>query len=319
MKPLLYLFSFISVIFLSSCGDKTKDAVDNDSTSLRIALMPTMDNLPLYYAEETGIFDSLGLDIKLLTYSSAMDCDTAFTNGEADGVVSDIIKANIWRSRGDSVKVVMSTDLNLFLMTSRASRLKSITSLKEKIIAITRHSAIDYMADKVMEKAGLDLLQLNKPQINNVALRCTMTDQNQYDGAFLPEPYALEAENKGAHRIISSTDLIGNLSAVIFHDSIVSKRTEDIKKLVESYDIAVAKLNALVERGDISMLSSLHYDFVDEIPDSILSYPVFKNASLPLNTSVDSTAAWATRREQTKRSVSYKELVDSTFVVQKGK
>lgn len=173
------------------------------------------------------------------------------------------------------------------------------------------------MADKVMELAKFDLLQLNKPQINNVILRCQMTDQNQYDGAFLPEPFALEAESKGAHRLISSDELIGNLSAVILHDSIVTKRKDDVMKLVEGYDIAVAKLNSLVERGELGMLYTLHNDFVDEIPDSVMVYPVFKSSSLPVVAVVDSTAAWANRREQMRRAVSYAELVDSIFVIRK--
>ena len=314
MKRLLYIILPFIVAGLFSCNNNdNKTAADYDSTALHLALVPTMDNLPLYYAQETGIFDSLGLNIELLTYSSAMDCDTAFTNGETDGVVSDIVKANIWRSNGDSVKVVMRTDLNLFLMSTHSSRIKSVNNIKEKIMAITRNSALDYMADKVMEHIKLPLLQLNKPQINDIALRCKMTDQNQYDGAFLPEPYAMEAENNGAHRLISSSELIGNLSAVIFHDSIVSKRNDDIRKLVEGYDIAVKRLNALNERGDKDMIYKINTTFIQEIPDTILSYPVFKESSLPEKNVVSATAEWANGRTLMKRQVTYSELVDSTF------
>ncbi|MBO4663876.1 MAG: ABC transporter substrate-binding protein [Bacteroidaceae bacterium] len=314
MKRLLYIILPFIVAGLFSCNNNdNKTAADYDSTALHLALVPTMDNLPLYYAQETGIFDSLGLNIELLTYSSAMDCDTAFTNGETDGVVSDIVKANIWRSNGDSVKVVIRTDLNLFLMSTHSSRIKSVNNIKEKIMAITRNSALDYMADKVMEHIKLPLLQLNKPQINDIALRCKMTDQNQYDGAFLPEPYAMEAENNGAHRLISSSELIGNLSAVIFHDSIVSKRNDDIRKLVEGYDIAVKRLNVLNERGDKDMIYKINTTFIQEIPDTILSYPVFKESSLPERNVVSATAEWANGRTLMKRQVTYSELVDSTF------
>ncbi|MBR6196854.1 MAG: ABC transporter substrate-binding protein [Bacteroidaceae bacterium] len=318
MKRILYIILPFVIAGLFSCNDSKDDSVvEYDSTALHVALVPTMDNLPLYYAKETGIYDSLGLNIELLTYSSAMDCDTAFTNGEADGVVSDIVKANIWRSRGDSVKVVMRTDLNLFLMSTHSSRIKSVNNIKEKIMAITRNSALDYMADKVMEHIKLPLLQLNKPQINDIALRCKMTDQNQYDGAFLPEPYAMEAENNGAHRLISSSELIGNLSAVIFHDSIVAKRNDDIHKLVEGYDIAVNRLNALNERGDKDMIYTIKTKFISEIPDTILSYPVFKASSMPDAKIVSSTAEWANGRTLMKRTVSFGELVDSTFTKKK--
>ena len=144
-----------------------------------------------------------------------------------------------------------------------------------------------------------------------------MTDQNQYDGAFLPEPYAMEAENNGAHRLISSSELIGNLSAVIFHDSIVAKRNDDIHKLVEGYDIAVNRLNVLNERGDKDMIYTIKTKFISEIPDTILSYPVFKASSMPDAKIVSSTAEWANGRTLMKRTVSFGELVDSTFTKKK--
>jgi len=315
MKKILYTFiAFLSLnILFHSCAKEEK-VVAIDSTAMTLALVPTMDNLPLYYAAETGIFDSLGLDIRLLTYSSAMDCDTAFTNGEADGVVSDIIKANIWRANGDSVKVVMSTDINLYLITAHSARLKALPSIKEKIIAITRNSALDYIADKMLDSAKLGQLELNRPQINDIELRMRMTNQNQYDGALLPEPFAKAAELQGANRLIGLSALSENLSAVVFHDSTAIKRADDIKKLIIAYDMAVAKLNKLAEEGNNPPFSILPFKSPIDIPDSIDMTTTFKAASLPTHNIVKIAGEWAQGRELIKVQAEYKDLIDSILI-----
>ena len=47
-----------------------------------------------------------------------------------------------------------------------------------------------------------------------------MVDQNQYDGAILPEPYASECQARGARRI---ADLRLPLGALIVKDSILAR------------------------------------------------------------------------------------------------
>ena len=295
------------------CGstDKSEDA---DSLSLSIALLPTLDNLPFYYADSTGIFDSLGIAVDLQTYCSAMDCDTAFRNGKANGVVSDLVKANVWRASGDSVRVIMSGELNLYLMTARSARIKNVKSLKEKIVAVTRNSSVDYLVDRVMDSARFERWEINRPQINNIVLRCDMTNQNQFDCSVLPEPYAAVAESHGGTRLLASSSLTGNLSAFIVHDSICKKRKNDLRVLVKAYNIAVERLNSIMDKGTLDVRSYLPEVKSLNVDDSLLVLRHFNRATLPSKKTIENVSVWVKGRELVSESIHYDVLVDSSFV-----
>ena len=202
-----------------SCSQTGEKVTDEDSTALRLGVLPTMECLPFYYADSVGLFDSLGVDVKLVTFDAAMDADTAFVRERVDGAVTDLMKVALWQDKGDTAQVVMVGELRLWLITAQKARLLKAESLKEKIIGITRHSALDYFTDKILESVKLQSIDLNKPQINNLRLRALMVDQDQLDGAIMPEPYASEAVARGAKRLNGSVDMkVGNLMCVVFGD-----------------------------------------------------------------------------------------------------
>ena len=80
------LLAIIATIMLASCSHKQEatqfeaDSTGIDSTALRIAVMPALNCLPVYYAEKTGLADSLGVEIRLLRYQAQMDIDTAIAD-----------------------------------------------------------------------------------------------------------------------------------------------------------------------------------------------------------------------------------------------
>lgn len=239
--------------------------------------MPTIDCLPFYYADSTGIFDSLGINVKLITFESAIDADTSFVKGHIDAIASDLVKVCLWEET-DSIHTIMSGNLNLWLVTSRNARILKAESLREKIIGVTRHSAVDFFTDKVLESVDMNSIDLNKPQINNLRLRTLMTDQNQYDGSVLPEPYASEAVARGAKRLKSSDDLhLSGMLCVAVSDSLYKHKGNETSKLKMAYDKAVEELNADTLLNICSFLPS---KFTMHIPDSLFSHePLHKSSS----------------------------------------
>lgn len=295
MHKLIYILSFLGMIGLfGSCGQTEKVKMDTDSTALKLGVLPTMECLPFYYADSIGIFDSLGIDVKLVTFEAAMDADTAFVNGCIDGIVTDLVKECIWRGNGDTAHVAMVGDLRLWLVTAPKARLLKAESIKEKIIGITRHSSVDYFADKILESVKLQSTELNKPQINNLRLRGMMVDQDQYDGAILPEPYASEAVARGAKRLTGTEDLkLTNLLCVLFNDSVSQVRKDEIQKIRQAYDMAVFALNT-------DTLSNV-LDFIPEqqrilLPDTLFKYVPMKPSITYDDTMMTDVKKWVKGR-----------------------
>ncbi len=309
----LVLFFGLCVLFAACHAEKskTKKREVRDSLTIRLAVLPVIDCLPYYYAKEEGLFDSLGVKVMLKTYKAAMDADTAFCGVSADMIATDLVKACIWQSRGDSVEVVMTGQLDLYLMTAYSARIRQITSLKEKIIGITRNSSVDMVTDELLSRAKFLSTDLNKPQINNLKLRCYMVDQNQYDGAILPEPYASECEARGARRIFGSQETGLNLSALVVKDSVANRHKEDLVKLKAAYNLAVEQLNGLLEAREAALIDStssgkeaaalslmryLPDNHSIDIPDSLVKYPAFKPWTEPTDSTLTRVRKWCEER-----------------------
>lgn len=324
--PLSCIFaSLCSFLLLLSCSTQsTRTATDaDDSLALRLALLPTVDCLPFYYAEQEGIYDSLGLRLRLETFDAAMNADTAFRNKRADIIATDMVKACIWRAAGDSISVIMSGELKLYLMTAYSARIRQTSSLREKIIGITRHSAVDMFTDMMLEQAHFISTDLNKPQINNLYLRCQMVDQNQYDGAVLPEPFASESEARGARRIYSSDHLALNLSAVVVRDSLLRQRAKDLRLLRTGYDIAVERINKIIKEYNENIDDTLRTEpptppqfmqylpsgMAIDVPDSLVQYRTMTKSSMPSDSTFSRVVRWCNSRELLKSEVKKEDLI----------
>lgn len=312
MKHFISIFLFFTLLSFLSCGKKTEVVEEVDTTALTIAVLPTYDCIPFYYAEQQGLFDSLDVNIRLLTYTSSMDADTAFVNGDALGAVTDVVKASLWSSKGDSLKIVMALDPVISLVTAKQARIFQMKSLKERIVAITRHSILDFTCDKMLESAKFKSEDLNKPQINDISLRTNMTDQNQYDGALLPEPYTTEAVTMNGGKLLTSSSKIGlrYMGALVFNDSIISKRKEDIKKVVNAYKIAVTQLN----KQKTFALNYIPKDATIYIPDSVFEYKPIAEPSLPSDSLLQKVNAWLMGRTLIAKASNYQSIVDTTFI-----
>lgn len=253
-----------------SCNQTNGTVNEEDSTAIKLGVLPTMECLPFYYADSIGLFDSLGVNVHLVTFDAAMDADTAFVNGKIDGIVTDLVKACIWQGQGDTAKVAMVGELRMWLITAPKARLLKAESLREKIIGITRHSAVDYFADKILESVKLQSIDLNKPQINNIRLRGLMVDQDQMDGAILPEPYASEAVARGAKRLNGTEEMkVANLMCVLFNDSIYQARKREIENIRNVYDQAVMALNADTLSNVLEYIPKEHRT---AMPDTLFRY-----------------------------------------------
>lgn len=283
-----------------------------DSTYIKIGVLPVSESLPFLVAEETGISDSLGLKLHVAMFDASMDADTAFQNKIVDGVMSDMVKLSVMESRGDSVRAIMGGDIHLSVLTTRQSRITESKNLKEKIVGITRNSAVDMYADKLLSSVKLESYEMNKPQINSLPIRYSMLCQNEYDGAILPEPWASMSMKHGCHLLSSSSDVTGmeKMFVLVFSDSVINHRHKDLKKLIQVYNQSVDYINRHRKTEIKQLLGMLHIE--ETYSDSVLGNWVFEHASAASEGSLSTARAWSRGRDllgkKTKNNV-----IDKSF------
>ena len=80
-----------------------------------------------------------------------MDCDTALLNRRVEGSISDLVRTERMKKRGLQLDYLTATNAYWQLYSNRKARLKHLNQLGDKMIAMTRFSATDYLTDLTLD------------------------------------------------------------------------------------------------------------------------------------------------------------------------
>ena len=98
MKRFIYNALLLLAVFIAtgcSSGEntatrKSKEEIaaerKKDSLALKVGVAQTINCLPAFVAQDEGIFDSLGVDVRLRHYTSMLDCDVSLRRHTIEGV-----------------------------------------------------------------------------------------------------------------------------------------------------------------------------------------------------------------------------------------
>lgn len=252
MKKLL-IFGLLAL--MTGCGnsDRQQQSLSHaqrmqllreDSLALKVAVTPTLDALPLYVAADRGLFDSLGVSVHLKPYKAQMDCDTAFRGGSVEGMTTDLVRAQNISNKGTGVEYATATELSWQLITNRIDRIKEVSQLSDRMIALAHNSGSSLLADIAVSKAKPKYDVFRIP-INDVNLRLRMLLGNEMNAVMLPEPQATTARLM-KHRVLADSrksDIKLGVIAFRKKDLADTRRKEQVRLFLKAYDAAVDSIN----------------------------------------------------------------------------
>ena len=234
MKRINYLL-ILAVLTLVSCGKSDKELqAERQAQKLaereayqkayKIAVMPTMDCLPAYLLKDSLLYDTAKVDIRLCRFNAQMDCDTAMIGGSVQAAFSDLVRTERLKHRN---KVLMhyltDTNLNWQLIADKDSKLKQLSDLSDKIVAMTRFSGTDLLTDMAVKKAK-PKYQVFRVQINDVLVRLAMLQNHEIDAYWFAEPQATKALSANNNSLFNSEDAGVHLGVVAIMDKSASSR-----------------------------------------------------------------------------------------------
>ncbi len=255
MKHWKFSLLFAALSVLVACGPNVENqrkqsreeraaSLRADSAALKIAVLPTMDCLPLFIAVDDSSFKHAGLDVRLRQRNAQMDCDTLMKGGHVEGIVSDLIRTERLQRQGTPMKYVAATNANWQLIGNRKARLKNVSQLSGKMIAVTRFSATSYLADLAVKeaKAKEDVFRI---QINDVNVRLRMLLNNEMDAMLLPEPQATTARLWKNNVLMDAASKDIRLGVIAFNAKALDdeSRKEQLKLFVKVYNQTCDSIN----------------------------------------------------------------------------
>lgn len=249
------IYNLIAVMLLSLAGCSGDDKADKakeekkaemakEKAALKIAVLPTMDCLPLFLLKDSALYDSTKVDIRLRQFTAQMDCDTALIGGSVQGSVSDLVRVARMKRKGTPLWAGIATNAYWQLITNKAARLKELSQFSDKMVAMTRYSVTDMLTDMAIKK-GKPKYSVFKIQINDVLLRLKMLQNNEMDAMWLTEPQATAARRDGHGMLMDSKKDSLYMGVIAFRvkDLADDRRYQQVEDFKVAYNRACEQIN----------------------------------------------------------------------------
>ncbi|MGC8879802.1 MAG: ABC transporter substrate-binding protein, partial [Anaerolineae bacterium] len=113
---------------------------------LRIGVLPILDTLPFYVAEQKGYFQSEGVTVELVPVKGAQERDALMQAGEIDGMLTDLIAVGLFNREKPLLHVVATAlravpDAAMFrVLAAPESKIRTVRELAGVAVAISQNT-----------------------------------------------------------------------------------------------------------------------------------------------------------------------------------
>lgn len=305
MRRLFLIVAIISLIV--GCGQSYEETkrlnqaqrlklFREDSAALKVAVMPTLDCLPVFVAKERQLFDTV-VDIRLKQFTAQMDCDTALMRNRVEGSVSDLVRAERMMKSGVPIKYWASTNAYWLLISNRQQRINDLKHLDDKMVAMTRYSVTDLLSDMVVDSAKLKPERVFRIQINDVNVRLKMLENNEMDALLVTEPYATQAILAKNKVLFDTRKSDMQMGVFVFRTEGMDdkNRQHQMKVFQEGYNEACDSINKYGVRNYRDVIRK--YCVVTEqtlknLPDTLK----FQHAAPPRQVDIERAQKWLSKK-----------------------
>ncbi|MCL2529226.1 MAG: ABC transporter substrate-binding protein [Coriobacteriia bacterium] len=251
---LVIALSGISGGLLLGCNGGSVGEPKELNRQIVIGSMVTEDILPMWVAEDEGIFAEYGLDATVMTFQSAQELSTAVASGSVDLAMTDIMVSATLTASGTPVVMEWVTlgatpaQGRFGILASPESGITSLKDLAGVPIGVGSNTVPEYVMYGLMRNAGIPDDQIVGEEIKKVPVRYEMMASNQVAAAALPGALLTLGEATGM--VLVADDSTGeNLSqsVMIFREDALANTQNGLlltETLALVWNDAVNRINA---------------------------------------------------------------------------
>ena len=282
----ILLIFCISMVALSGCQKL-------ESSSLRIAVLPILDTLPLYVAEAEGYFTARGINVELIPAASAAERDQLLQAGQIDGFITDLVALALYNRDATQVvavryAMVPTADFAQFrILAAAQSGIATVKDLRGVLIGVSEGTVIEYVTYRLLEAEGLSTDAIATLAVPKIPDRMALLSAGELSAATLPEPLASLAMQQGAIVIADDTTHPEiSCSVYAFRKDVIDQQPKTVRAFLAAIDEASAALNAdksrwstlLSEKGLVPVPLAGTYTLPDYPADVIPTEAQFADA-----------------------------------------
>jgi NitT/TauT family transport system substrate-binding protein len=308
----LVSLSILLSLALSACAPAAKPL------TLKLAVLPILDTLPMYVAQEEGLFEKHKVSVEFVPVASAPERDQLIAAGQADGMVNEALSTAFFNKDKTQVQTVRfaraaTPEVPLFsILASGKSGIDSLEKLKGVEIGISEGTIIDYLTDRLLQAEGFAPSDIQTIAVPKIPDRLNLLGSGELKAATLPEPATSLAVQQGSKVILDDTKHPEySFSTITFRKAVLDQDPETIRNFLAAIEEATAMINA-----DPSKYSDLLVK-LKVVPAPIagsFKVPTFVTAGVPTQAQWDDMLAWAKEQGMLSEDVSYTESVNPSFL-----
>jgi NitT/TauT family transport system substrate-binding protein len=278
---------------------------------IRIGVLPVIDTLPLYAAQERGLFQQAGLNVELVPFGSALERDTAMAAGAIDGYFGDMVNTLLLKESGQDVKVVTvdyhtSPQCRMFgLVASPDNNVTDINATQGMTVAYSSSTVTEYVLDDILAEKNMTG-KLIKTELKAIPIRYQALMQNQVQLAIMPEPYVTQALMGGAHLVADDRTINITATVIGMKGGFISSHMADMKKFLTVYNSTVGSINQDPSQYFDVLEKDIH--FPKEL-EANYTFPVLSPTALPSPQEFQKVHDWMAAKGLVSNSTTYDMVV----------
>ena len=291
-----------------------------EDTKLKMGLLPILDTIPFYVAEQKGYFEEEGISVELVPVKSAQERDALMQAGEIDGMLNDLISTGLFNRDDAQIKIVATARRSypespqFRVLAAPDGGITSTSDLAGVPIGISQNTVIEYITDRLLEAEGLSPDQIEIVEVSAIPVRFEQLMAGQIAAATLPDPLAQGAMAGGAELVVDDSQYTEYSQSVLsFSTAAIESKPNTIKKFLKAWNQAVGDMNSnpgqfsdlLIEQG--------------RVPESIQgSYqmPPFPAGEVPSQAEWQDVVDWLLEKELIDQPINYEDSVLTGFTGQ---
>jgi NitT/TauT family transport system substrate-binding protein len=311
-------FMLLFSSLLEACAQASSPATSGELPTLKIAVLPIVDALPMYVAQDQGFFEKQGVKVQLIPAASAAERDQLITAGQADGMINEIVSTILYNKDQIQVQIVRfarvaTADSAMYsILAAKNSNINSVNDLKGVPIGISQGTTIEYTTERLLTEQGFQPADIKTVAVPKISDRMALLGSGDLKAATLPEPLASLAVQGGARVILDDRQTTKySYSTYAFRKAVIDAHPEAIRAFLAAIEDAVKLINQDPQKWS-NLLSE--QKVVPEPLKGSFVVPKIVTASIPTQAQWDDVLAWEKGKGLVNNDVSYTDSVTDRFL-----
>jgi NitT/TauT family transport system substrate-binding protein len=300
------------VFLLSACTSPAEPA------TLKIAVLPIIDTLPMYVAQQDGLFAKYGIRVEFVPVASAPERDQVLAAKQADGTINETLAVMMFNKKSVQMQVVRyalrptAEHGHFFIIASGKSGITDVNGLKGVEIGVSQGTVIEYATDRILQANGFTADEIKTIAVPKIPDRMALLASGELKAGVMPDPLASLVVGQGGVIVADDSKYPEyGFSVISFRKEVIDTNPKAVKNFLAAIEEATALVNADPAKYK-NVLSEQNL-----VPPPLLDKyqtPVFPVAGVPTETEWQDALNWLKEKGMQDVDVSYADSVNASLL-----